>query len=291
MNNGRLEHRLLREHWKSVTPQVLDLVGSPDSAEKHAMAAVLDSPPGAILSHDSSAALWGIPGFRLAEPFHVTIPRQGIDRRSRLAIVHYQKDLPLRQVEWLRSIPVASPALTMFHLAATNHPARVERALDNAWSMRLLDGRVLEQLLDQLARRGRNGIRLMRELISARAGDFVPPESGNEVRYLVLLDEAGLPLPRQQVAIGADFVVGRVDFLFGEVNGIVEILSRRYHTAKLDRESDERRFESLGDAGMKVLTIWDDEIWQKPGEVVARTRRFLLDLGHPRVFSRGKHPL
>jgi hypothetical protein len=33
--------------------------------------------------------------------------------------------------------------------------------------------------------------------------------------------------------------------------------------------------------GMKVLTIWDDELWQKPHEVVLKTRRFLLDLGHP----------
>ncbi len=286
----RLDRRIQRGDWKSVSPEVLELVGAPDSGEKKAMAAVLDSPPGAALSHTSAAAHWDIPGFRLSEPFHVTVPRQGIDRRGRLAVVHYQKDFPLDHVVWLRHIPVTSPALTMFHLAGMMHPAKTERALDNAWAMDLLNGRVLGALLDRLAARGRNGIRLMRELIADRVGEYVPPESGNEARTIALLTEAGLPIPRRQVALGDDRVIGRVDLFYEQVGGVIEVLSRRYHTSKLDRESDDRRFQSLSSMGLEVLTIWDEELWQRPHEVITKMRTFLFELGHPDVFSRGIHP-
>ena len=251
------------------------------------MGAVLDSPPGAVLSHVSAAAIWELPGFHLSDPIHVTVPRQGVDSRRRLAIVHFQKDFPLDHVVWLRGVPVASPALTIFHLAGSIHPARTERALDNAWAMDLVNGPTLHSLLARLAARGRNGIRLMRELIGARADGFVPPESGNEARYISLIKEAGLPLPRRQIVVGRDAVVGRVDFLFDDVNGVVEILSRRYHTSKLDREADMERFEALTRIGMRVLTVWDDELWQRPQDAVARTRLFLRELGHPQLFSRG----
>ena len=194
------------------------------------MAAVLDSPPGAVVSHTSAAAYWDIPGFSLSQPFHVTIPRQGVSRRHRLAVVHYQKDFPLDHVVWLRDIPVASPALTIFHLAGSIHPAKTERALDNAWAMNLVNLPVLESLLDRLAARGRNGIRLMRELIGVRTEDFVPPESGNEARFLALCREGGLPLARRQVVLGNHMAIGRVDFHYEDVGGVVEILSRRYHS-------------------------------------------------------------
>ncbi len=281
-----MDHRIRRGDWKRLSPEVLALAGSPESPQRGAMAAVLDSPPGAVLSHGSAAAHWDLPGFRLAAPFHVTVPRQGVGRRNRLAVVHFQKDLPLDHVIWLRGIPVTSPALTVFHLAGTMHPARVERVLDNAWAMDILNGDQLETLLGRLAARGRNGIRLMRDLIGARSGGYVPPESGNEARYLVLCREAGVPMPRRQIVLGEDFAVGRVDFLFDEVPGVVEVLSRRYHTSKLDREADQRRFDLLKRMGLDILTIWDDQLWHRPHEVVEQTRDFLRRLGYSQPFSR-----
>jgi very-short-patch-repair endonuclease len=274
--------------WAATTPAVLELVGTPQSDEKRVMSAVLDAPQGAVVSHGTAAAWWRIPGFSYARRQDVTIPRQGVRGRTRLAVLHFQKDLPMDQVHWMNSVPVESPALTIFHLAGTAHPAKVERALDNAWAMRLLDGRKLSALLDRLAARGRNGIRLMRELIVVRGEDYVPPESGNEARFLHLLERAGLPSPRRQVRLGGDQFIGRVDFLYEDEGLVVEILSRRYHASLLDRGADTRRFDELRSLGFSVMAIWDEEIWQEPSSVVERIRTSLRDTRSTQPFSRGK---
>ena len=274
--------------WAAMTPAVLELVGTPPSDEKLVMAAVLDAPLGAVISHGTAAAWWRIPGFAYARRQDVTIPRQGVRGRTRLSVLHYQKDFPMDQVHWINSVPVVSPALSIFHLAATAHPAKVERALDNAWAMGLVDGKKLSRLLERLAARGRNGIRLMRELIAERGDDYVPPESGNEARFLQLLATACLPSPRRQVRLGGDRFIGRVDFLYEDDGLVVEILSRRYHTSLLDRASDIRRFDELRALGFDVVTVWDEEIWQEPSVVVERIRTALHRSRSAPLFSRGK---
>ena len=89
-----------------------------------------------------------------------------------------------------------------------------------------------------------------------------------------------MPIPRRQVVLGDVAAIGRVDFFYEEVACVVEVLSRRYHTSKLDRDADGVRFESLSRLGINVLTIWDDELWQKPHHVVQQTRALLQKLGH-----------
>ena len=58
----RIAHRVSKGILRPITAEVLELVGSPPSDGKRALAAVLDAPPGAILSHTSAAAWWDFPG-------------------------------------------------------------------------------------------------------------------------------------------------------------------------------------------------------------------------------------
>ncbi|MGH8873895.1 MAG: hypothetical protein ACRDVM_01400 [Acidimicrobiia bacterium] len=278
MGKDLLRRRIDRGELRFLTPEVLEVVGAPPSDGQSAMAALLDAPPGAVLSHTSAAAWWGLPGFDLRRDLHVTVPRQGAPRRGRLAMMHYQKDLPTDHLMVLRGVPVTSPALTIFHLAALLHPKRAARACDNAWAMRLLDGATLHRLLHRLAASGRNGIGPMRQILADRPIDYVPPESGVEARYLQLIVEDGMPAPRRQVDLGGRFWVGRGDFLFEDVPGVVEILSARFHASYLDRSADEERFAAYRAAGLSVLAIWDYEIWHHPREVVEKTRRFRAEL-------------
>src|SRR5688572_20662159 len=89
-----LEARAAIEH---LSPETLRVVGAPFTPLSRAMAAVLDAPSGAVISHASAAALWNVPGFNLRGILHVTIPRQGIRARTRLASIHYAEDLPLQE--------------------------------------------------------------------------------------------------------------------------------------------------------------------------------------------------
>lgn len=244
----------------SVSAEVLRLGGAPVTEASIAMAGVLDSPGRAFLSHRSAAAWWGLPGYSIDRPVHTVIPWQGTTTRTRLSVVHYHRGLPLDHLRELNDVPVASPALTIFLLAGTQHPARTERALDNAWSMGLVTHRGMHDLLGRLAARGRNGIRVMRRLLADRPADFVAPQSGLEARVDRLARDVGVVL-RKQVDTGDEEWIGRVDFLIDGTTKAIEVLSRRYHSSTLDRLSDRDRFTRLNSAGFQVLTLWDSDIW------------------------------
>lgn len=272
-HRSMVAHRMERGILRPLTPEVLDLVGSPHSIGKVAMAAVLDSPDGAVLSHTAAAAWWGLPGFSLESGIHVTVPRRGAPRRGRLAQIHYQFDLPIDELTMLAGIPVTSPALTIFHLAAILGLKRTTRACDNGWSMRLFDGLDLHLLLKRLAASGRNGIGPMREILRQRPPGYVPPQSGLEARYYDLIVEDGMPEPTRQVNIYGRRWIGRCDCRFPDLPLIVELLSVRYHASLSDQERDEIRFGEFAATGEHVIAFWDFEVWEKPRFVVEETRR------------------
>jgi len=242
-----------------MSTDVMRLGGAPVTDAMMAIAGVLDSPGAAYLSHRSAAAWWGLPGYTIDRPVHTVIPWQGTHLRKRLCVVHYHRGLPSDHLLELNGVPVVSPALTIFLLAGREHPARTERALDNAWSMRLVSHREMHDLLRRLAARGRNGIRVMRRLLADRPADYVAPQTGLEARVDRLARDVGVVL-RRQVDAGGDEWIGRVDFLIEDMNKIIEVLSRRYHDSLLDRLSDEVRFKRLNEAGFQVLTLWDSDI-------------------------------
>ena len=243
-HRDRIAHRVERGYLRLLTPEVLALNGTAASDGQRVMAAVLDSPPGAVLSHIAAAAWWQLPGFSLESGIHVTVPRQGAPRRGRLTKVHYQLDLPLDQVTRLAGIPITSPALTIFHLAAILGIKRTTRACDNGWSMRLFDRGDLHLLLKRLAASGRNGIGTMREILQVRPPSYVPPQSGLEARYCHLVVEDGMPEPNRQVDIYGQRWIGRCDCKFPDLPLIAELLSVRYHASLVDQSADEDRFSS-----------------------------------------------
>jgi very-short-patch-repair endonuclease len=259
-----------------LSAEVLRVGGSPVTEGVIAMAGVLDSPGRAFLSHRSAAAWWGLPGYTIDKPVHTLIPWQGTRTRTRLAIVHYHRGLPADHLRELNGVPVVSPALTIFLLAGKEHPARTERSLDNAWSMRLVTHREMHGLLKRLAARGRNGIRVMRKLLADRPADYVAPQTGLEARVDRLARDVGVVL-RRQVNTGGDEWIGRVDFMIEDTNKTIEVLSRRYHGSLLDRISDQTRFTRLNEAGFAVLTLWDSDVWGNAGLVRDRIESFWRD--------------
>jgi very-short-patch-repair endonuclease len=256
-----------------ISAGVLRIAGAPMTEASVAMAGVLDSPGSAYLSHRSAAAWWGLSGFHIARPVDTIIRWQGTTTRRRLSVVHYHSGLPADHLRTLNGIPVVSPALTIFLLAGSEHPGRTERALDNAWSMRLVTHKQMHDLLGRLAARGRNGIRVIRKLLADRPADFVAPQSGTEGRVQRLGLDAGVEL-RRQVNAGDDEWIGRVDFLVEGTNRVIEVLSQRYHGSILDRLADQHRFIRLNESGFAVLTLWDTDVWGNPELVRDRIAAF-----------------
>lgn len=246
--------------WEQVTPRVLRVAGAPMTPESCWTAAVLDAGDGAVLSHTSAAALWGLPGFDTF-PIHVTRPRRRARRPSTLAVVHEPLRLPESHLTSVRGVPVTTGARTIFDLAGTVRPGRAERALDNALSRNVTTLGELTRVVDELGGRGVPGTASMRRFLAARGRGYVAPESGLEARCFGWLADAGFPPLDRQVPVGdAAGLIGRVDGLCRDLPVIVEVDSHRHHSSLLDRAADARRDERLSAAGYEVVRIQEHEI-------------------------------
>lgn len=259
-----------------LSPRVLCVAAAPRTPAQRVLAAVLDAGPGSALSHTSALAWWHVPGF-LLDVLHVTHARDGVHRPRRLAgHVHDVVLLPDPHVRVVDAVPVVTPVRALFDIAGlpAMSPRRVERAVDNAWARRLVSGRQLHAMLGELARRGRPGIRVMREILGERGPGYEPPASGLEARVVRILREAGDPPLRRQVDTGDDQGwIGRVDFADDELPFRLEVQSERFHGSLLDRRSDERRLSRLEAAGFVVATVSEVDVWHRSADVLAIVRR------------------
>jgi predicted transcriptional regulator of viral defense system len=88
------------------------------------MAAVLAAGPGAVLSHRSAGALWGVRAWS-GRRVEIAVPRR---RRVRDGLVLHETQLPEDERDEHEGIPVTTPARTLLDLAAvldsTSSPAR-----------------------------------------------------------------------------------------------------------------------------------------------------------------------
>lgn len=281
--NCRIESGLL----EPVTDRVLRFNGAPSTTAQRLMVTLLHVGPETYISHHTAAAWWGIAGFQL-DPIHVALERSYRSRVADAALkIHHSTAIPdwCRKVH--RDIPIVSPGLAIFQLAGAigqRRPDRVAMALDRAWSLRLLDGRTVDRLVDRLGRHGRDGTVLMRKLRSARPDEWIPPASNLESRFDQIAANNGFSF-RRQVDVGDEDWSGRVDFLANDCPLVVEVLSERYHTSLTDREADAARRGRHTEMGFVVVEVWDREIFHAPWVVVEKIRRArdALLIGSPRL--------
>jgi transcriptional regulator with AbiEi antitoxin domain of type IV toxin-antitoxin system len=153
------------------------------------MAAVLACGSGAVLSHGSAAALWGIrppAGSRI----DVSLPGCFRPRRPGI-IIHRRPTLNERDVTHRDGIPVTTPVCTLIDLAARLEPGPLEAAINEADKVGLTDPEELRAALTQPVRRP--GVRRLREVLDRRT--FTLTDSEFERRFLPLARAAGYLSP------------------------------------------------------------------------------------------------
>ena len=271
-NRNLVARRVRDGAWAEVTGLVLRIAGAPVSDTGRLLAAILHVGHGAAASHRAAAALFGLPGFDL--DVHVTRPRGRHWRTPPYGIVH---EKPLDGgATVVDGIPVTTVARTLLDVAASEHPRRVERALDNALAMRLTS--VASLAMPVRTSRGRTGVRLLRSLVEARSGGgYVPPESELEARFLALVRQAGLPEPELQVFVGGDAPAGRADMVWRAAQVVVELDSRRHHSALLDAKEDVRRDVAAAHGGWRVLRVTWEDVFAFPDRTLVRLAAALDD--------------
>jgi hypothetical protein len=272
IDRARLWRAVRRGAFLQVAPDVFIVAGSPPTDRQRVMTAVLDSPPGTVVSHDTAAALLQLPGYELF-PVHLLRPRGLTSHRTKLGRVHTTRRLPAHHTTTIDGIPVTTPTRVLFDLSKFVHRAKLERTIDNAWSARLTNGPLLYQALEDLARRGRAKVATMRKLLDVRGVDYVPPESGLEARFEAILLDAGLEPMDRQVDVGnATSWLARVDFRDRHLPLVVQVHSDRHHTALLDRAKDEAQRLALVEAGLVVVEVREFDVWHRRQDVIKQVR-------------------
>jgi very-short-patch-repair endonuclease len=253
-------------------PQLLRSATAPLTRHARRVAAVLESGDDSGLGFSAGAAFWGVPGFP-HEPTYVIRPRGRRIRPLRYGEVRGTRCLPPEHLMERRGLRVTTPTRTLFDLAIDCPQARLERAVDAMWSLRLADGPRLHRMLEEIRRSGRDGIEHMEALLEVRGPDWVPPESGLESRFHQLLRDDDQRPMRIQVKVGDDDQIGRVDAVDDEAAVIVEIQSERFHGSPSDVAADAVRHARLREAGWEVVEVWDHEVFLTPGPMLERVRR------------------
>jgi putative AbiEi antitoxin of type IV toxin-antitoxin system/uncharacterized protein DUF559 len=228
------------------------------------LAAVLACGPGAVLSHRSAAALWGLlPSGTWIE---VTAPRS---RKARSGfVVHTSRRLDKEERRAVDAIPVTSMGRTLVDLADVLDERRLAKAVHEAEVRRLLDLRAIERSLARLpGRTGRH--RLLRVLADYEPQPFT--RSDGERRFLAFCREQGLPKP----TVNGTAEGFEVDFFWPEAALVVEMDGGTTHHTRWAFHEDRRRDRALAVAGIQVLRVTPPDLGRGAGRLGAELRAVL----------------
>src|SRR5579864_8086629 len=228
---GRL-HRIRHTVYALVPRKLL-------TREGHWMAAVLACGPDAVLSHRTAAALLGLRPTDRAK-IDVTIPGRSNTTRPGIDL-HRSLTLTPGDLTRENGISCTTIARTMLDLASVVPRRSIERALDQAEVMHVLD---LNALSDQLARnRHHPGAPLLRSVLEEHYIGSTFTESKLEEAFFALTRRLGLPDPEvnRWIDLGDGLPMIRADFVWYEPRVIVETDGGRFHGTHQARERDPRR--------------------------------------------------
>ena len=223
------------------------------------MAAILACGSGAVLSHASAAALWGVRAVR-SGPIHVSVPAPRRPRQPRV-IVHRRARLEDRDVTTRAGIPVTSIVLTLVDLAAESGRAELETAVNEADKLDLIDPEALRAALPRFA--GRPGVMALRRLLDRDS--FTLTDSELERLFLPIARRAGLSRPRTQERVNGF----RVDFYWPDLGLVVETDGLRYHRTPGEQARDRRRDQAHAAAGLVALRFTRAQMRFEPNYVEA----------------------
>lgn len=252
-----IDHRLRSGRLHLITRGVY-AVGWPGlTQERRWMASVLASGPDAVLSHRSAARLWGL--IRAEGPLvEVSVAGRRAGKRPGI-VVHSRKVLGVEQVTRRNGIPVTAVDLTLVDLATRTTAKVLERAVNEADKLDLIDPETLRERLD--AYRGLRGIRSLRLLLDRDT--FRLSDSELERRFHPIAAAAGLPVAETKAWIeGLE-----VDFLWPQLRLVVETDGLRYHRTPSSQSRDREREQSLVAAGFTVLRFSHHQVRYQPNHV------------------------
>ncbi len=242
-------------------PGVYAVGHSSDHIEARLAEGLLYAGPGAMLSHTTAAWWWGL----VDDPpqvIHLSTLRQC---RSQPGLKVHQR----RRTErvWHKALPTTTPPQTLLDLASQTPLRTVRRALAKADYARILDVKAIHARLGP----GRPGSQKLRTALQSHNPGLARTKSQAEILFLELCEAAGLPGPETNV-----YVAGwEVDALWRDQRIAVEIDGPGNHSSPAQVRRDRRKEFDLRKAGLTPLRYSDEQLTERPGEMVAELQRLL----------------
>lgn len=258
VGRNAIEHRLTSGRWQRLHKGVYLIGPASPALSARALAAVLTCGEGAVLSHRTAAALWGL--LPAEEDVHVSVAARNPGLRRGIR-VHRVVVLPADEVTTKDSIPLTTPARTICDLAATEALRDVESALAEAGIHRLATDRQLAAVIESAPTRP--GAPTIRSLLDAESDSgYTRSRAERRLRDLIRAADLDSPLFNEPVL---GFVV---DVVWPEQRLIVEVDGYAYHRDRAAFERDRRRDQVLIAAGYRVIRITWIQLRDRPIAVI-----------------------
>ena len=254
-----------------VGPTVFRTGGAPITVAQQALAATLDT--GGLASHRTSFVMHGLKAIDLPPQPEVMIDRRTRRFRSEIARVHSTTWLPKSHGVVVDGVPCLNLARTLLCLAALVprelSVGVVEGAVEEAIATKKATDPWIWWLLEQIRRRGRDGVSVLEGVLASRDAGFVT-ESWLEREFLKVLraGDVEVPICQRRVAAEGSFVA-RVDFLYASHALVIEVSGHAWHHTRAQRAADTARRRRLVLAGYRVLEFTYEDIVGDPVGVVA----------------------
>lgn len=219
--------------------------------ERRCMAAALVYGEGAVVSHRSAAALWGLLP-KSDGDIQITVPGVGGKRRRVGIRVHRSRSLTPTLTTRHKGIPITKPARTIADLRRTASAKELRRAIRQA---------------------GVLGLPIESEALPD------PTRSDLERMFLRLCRRYGLPMPAVNARVDVEsssepqkpgVTSLEVDFLWLDRHLIVETDGYRYHRGRAAFEEDRDRDLALRALGYEIIRLTHRQVTANP-EQIAQT--------------------
>lgn len=252
--NGRGVYRLFEDH-------------EPFADVRSAIAVL----PDAVVSHFSAAAFHRFD--RIPDgPSSVTVHSRTTHTFPNVTVFRCH-DLLDHHVQRIHGTPVTSPSRTVVDLAGVITIGQLGILVDSAQSATNIGLEEVQDVLEDVARRGKPGVSNLRKVLAERIGE---PRSGSilERRGIRLLASADLrgfevefPTPWNSRR--------RFDLAFPDDRLAIEWDSRRWHAIEAAFEDDRSRDRAAVVHGWRVLRFTWADVHERPAMVVAVVREAL----------------
>jgi very-short-patch-repair endonuclease len=232
------------------------------------LAAVLACGEGAVLSHRSAAAAWQL---RAARLWRVDVTSRSDRGRGQPGIHAHRCRLTPADVTTHRGVPITTPARTLLDLAEVVTRRDLDRALEEALRLRLVDHDSLARTIARAG--GRRGLKRLRAALEALEPLTLRSRSELERRMLALVKGRGLPKP----LVNAPLLGYKVDLLWPAHRLVVELDGYEYHHTPQAFDRDRRRDGDLQRAGYRVQRFSFNQVDRDPEWVAACLKTLLAE--------------